>query len=356
MTSTAPRSSRRGHVDPRRPHRQVRRRHQPLSHHRDFRGNWRGVYIFNNLKSFLNVLNNVPGAVPDQFRIFYGDGAVRRRGQQIPAFFVQDSWRINRRVTLSGGLRYAAYAHADAAAAESRRCPTRPRFRSDTKEFQPRMGLAVDLTGDGKTVFRAATGLFYADTPGLLLNQAYNSSGQRERRRDLHPECGSDRRGAAGPSRVRLSLRAQYRQRGRFRLLLRSGVSRAEARRLVSSLPDFRNPRSFNYTFGLERADSTRAMSVASTGCSPIRSTWSESATTNLLPASRAATTTRCRPAAADLQHLGPSEPELSAGCSRSRARRASNYDGLTLAFNQRLSPAPAVPVERDALLESRRR
>ncbi len=49
-----------------------------------FRGNWRGVYVFNNVASFVNVLNQVPGAVADQFRVFFGNGrldgvAVRRR-------------------------------------------------------------------------------------------------------------------------------------------------------------------------------------------------------------------------------------------------------------------------------------
>ena len=39
-----------------------------------FRGNWRGVYIFNNIQSFMNVVNGVAGAAPDQFRIFFGDG------------------------------------------------------------------------------------------------------------------------------------------------------------------------------------------------------------------------------------------------------------------------------------------
>jgi len=33
------------------------------------------VYIFNTLQKFLDVINKVPNAVPDQFRIFYGDGA-----------------------------------------------------------------------------------------------------------------------------------------------------------------------------------------------------------------------------------------------------------------------------------------
>jgi len=34
-----------------------------------FRGNWRGVYIFNNIATFVANLNKVPGAAPDQFRI-----------------------------------------------------------------------------------------------------------------------------------------------------------------------------------------------------------------------------------------------------------------------------------------------
>ena len=128
-----------------------------------FRGNWRGVYIFNNITNFLN--GSQSGGAPDQFRIFYGDGNFDAVVNN-PAVFVQDSWKINRRVTLSGGLRY-----------EASIMPTPPRpnpalplsaqIPADTKEFQPRIGVAIDLTGDNKTVLRAGAGIFYAPTPAF---------------------------------------------------------------------------------------------------------------------------------------------------------------------------------------------
>src|SRR6185369_10441524 len=100
--------------------------------------------------NYLNASNKVPGATADQFRIFYGDGKYDAAVHDI-AFFGQDSWRVSRRVTISGGLRYEAYLP-----------PTPPRpnpdlpltaqVPPDKKEWQPRIGVAIDLTGDTKTV------------------------------------------------------------------------------------------------------------------------------------------------------------------------------------------------------------
>ena len=40
-------------------------------------------------------------------------------------------------------------------------------FVPQTGNFGPRMGLAYDLTGNGKTVLRLGTGLFFERLPGL---------------------------------------------------------------------------------------------------------------------------------------------------------------------------------------------
>jgi hypothetical protein len=146
-----------------------------------FRGNWRGVYIFNSNANFINNLNRVPGAAPDQFRLFFGDGAFQASVSEIAGFF-QDTWRVSPRLTITGGLRYEANLNPDPPTPNPLLPPTST-VPDDTKEWQPRAGFSFDVKGDGTTVIRASGGIFYSRTPMLLLNQAFVANG--------NPDVGS---------------------------------------------------------------------------------------------------------------------------------------------------------------------
>jgi outer membrane receptor protein involved in Fe transport len=91
-------------------------------------------------------------------------------------FFVDDQWVVSDRITLNLGLRYdlmtakygkgAVYELPETAADINN--PTVLRTRQGTgniydfKTWSPRIGIAWDLTGDGKTVLRAHVGRYYA--------------------------------------------------------------------------------------------------------------------------------------------------------------------------------------------------
>jgi len=93
-------------------------------------------------------------------------------------FFAQDSWRINRKLTLNYGLRYDVeisplFAPATAVnAAAEKALGVVEGIPRDYNNFAPRFGLAWDPTGSGKTSIRIGYGLFY-DHP--LLAIAFNS-------------------------------------------------------------------------------------------------------------------------------------------------------------------------------------
>jgi hypothetical protein len=93
-------------------------------------------------------------------------------------FFAQDSWRVNRKLTLNYGVRYDVeisplFAPATAVnAAAEKALGVVEGIPRDYNNVAPRFGLAWDPRGDGKTVIRMGYGLFY-DHP--LLAIAFNS-------------------------------------------------------------------------------------------------------------------------------------------------------------------------------------
>ena len=130
---------------------------------------------------------NLPGATAlqayglgDPTTYIQGIGNSNSPFDNIPiAFFAQDSWRMTSKFTLNYGLRYDleltplfAPATPTNAAAEQALGVTEGIPR-DYKNVAPRIGLAWDPAGNGKTVIRAGYGLFY-DHP--LLAIAFDST------------------------------------------------------------------------------------------------------------------------------------------------------------------------------------
>ena len=124
------------------------------------------------------------------------------------AFFGQDTWKINRRFTLNFGIRYdyeftqqfapspftdpltgITLSVQDVQTAQDALNVTQG-FPRDGNNWAPRLGAAWDLNGDGKTVIRAAGGIFY-DHP--LLAVSFNSNiadGSQQQQATLLPVGG----------------------------------------------------------------------------------------------------------------------------------------------------------------------
>lgn len=115
--------------------------------------------------------------------------------QQDFAIFIQDSWKPTANLTVNYGVRWEGQKESDPITPPSQvfysdfigktvtnangtfSFPSDGKIPSDMKMFQPRLGIAWDVNGDGKDVARASAGLYYARIPGLNLAGARNTNG-----------------------------------------------------------------------------------------------------------------------------------------------------------------------------------
>ncbi len=113
--------------------------------------------------------------------------------QEEPAFFIQDTWQPNSRLTVQLGLRWEAQIEPDpitpadevffsdfiGKSSLGQEFPSDGNIPSDYNMWQPRLGMAWDPFGKGQTVIRASIGLYYARIPGLTLASSRSTNGSR---------------------------------------------------------------------------------------------------------------------------------------------------------------------------------
>jgi hypothetical protein len=166
----------------------------------------RDQLFFNRYSQFQQEQSvNLPGSVPNfqsiqdlswmlvggtgiQFQAQFFNKAGTRQASDNKDFvqheydaFVQDSWKIRKNITLSYGLRYQfdgvpfetggnfsnLFQNADSFASSLTFTVVGPgnakhdMYNNDYKNFEPRIGIAWDPFGDGKTSVRAAYGIFH---------------------------------------------------------------------------------------------------------------------------------------------------------------------------------------------------
>src|SRR5262249_41381506 len=91
-------------------------------------------------------------------------------------FFVQDDWRIKPRFTINLGLRWE-YEKMPDPQIPNPNLPATSRFPSDTNNFGPRVGVAWDLTGHGRSVIRGGYGIYYGRIINSTISNAITNTG-----------------------------------------------------------------------------------------------------------------------------------------------------------------------------------
>ena len=130
-----------------------------------------GIYTFNSLAEYV-------ARRPFQYQQFAGTGTTDATMHQF-AVYLQDEWRVLPQLTISPGLRYEMALMPDylPATAPDGRIPMATSIPDAKDLIAPRLGLAWDPGANGKTVFRAAGGLFYAAPFLPIYEQAILTNG-----------------------------------------------------------------------------------------------------------------------------------------------------------------------------------
>jgi hypothetical protein len=165
--------------------------------------NARGALNFNSLADFL------AGAPASSSTILRGSTRRDTFTNNYGAF-LQDDWKITRRLTLNYGVRYEYLGiFKEEFDRLSNFVPTvglvqvgqglSDLYQPDYNNFAPRVGFAFDVTGSGKTILRGSYGLYY-DTPSqdFFLLQGFQSGGPSSPATNPLPNLGVFNSGAVG--------------------------------------------------------------------------------------------------------------------------------------------------------------
>jgi|HubBroStandDraft_6_1064221.scaffolds.fasta_scaffold00179_13 hypothetical protein len=145
-----------------------------------FNRTFRGKLEFSGLQSFL-------AGIPDDGGTQGTGDTNRNTMENSHAFYLQDSYRVNRRVTVNLGLRYdyfgiiqekhGMFNNVDPTTGDVFPVGQGRLYQPDYNNWAPRLSVAWDVTGKGKTVVRAGFGVFYdAPSQDLLLGHLPFSS------------------------------------------------------------------------------------------------------------------------------------------------------------------------------------
>lgn len=134
-----------------------------------------GVYVYSTLANWLVDFTFPTSHRYSSYQQGFGPTAFKFSTRDYN-FFFQDDIRVDSRLTLNFGLRYEFQQSPEPQIPNPLEARTN-NFPSDTNNFGPRIGFALDATADGKNVFRAGYGIYYGRLTNSSISNAITNTG-----------------------------------------------------------------------------------------------------------------------------------------------------------------------------------
>lgn len=214
----------------------------------DFLGQWR----FSSLADFLS---GIPRRLT-QTVVFEPDQIVATGAQHEMAAFIQDRVQLTRNLTLTAGFRWEGQWNPQ----PPRPNPALPQtgfIPDDLRMWQPRLGLAWDAGGKGRTILRLSAGLFNSRTPATLFHRVFTNNNLLTRDFSFDERSGACRTALTG-----IPDNCVFRGTGmiiRYPNILTgvpvlpTGIGNRVQTRAFGFQPDFRNPQTFQTSVNLDQ-------------------------------------------------------------------------------------------------------
>ncbi|MBM3814531.1 MAG: TonB-dependent receptor [Acidimicrobiia bacterium] len=144
-----------------------------------FPGNFSGSYTFN---SYADFAARRPFSFTQAFAGQNTSGPLTQPNVREYAFFVQDSWRVNDKLTLNYGVRYDLMDSKDPIVSNpdpglAALSLNTGRMNLDTNNWAGRFGFAYRMDQSGSFVVRGGYGIFYGRTPAIMTGTAHSQNG-----------------------------------------------------------------------------------------------------------------------------------------------------------------------------------
>ena len=228
-----------------------------------FKGNWRGVFVFNG--DFATAKAKLLAGRWDQYRQFGGLGGLTADeaggvsfGQKEMSFFLQDQWYISPRLTVSAGVRWENLDNPDNPVLNlndrqaNGTYALNGRIPDVNNQFSPRIG--ITYSPFSRTVVRASAGRFWSRTPALLWAQLFSSNGVRGTQLIINSSgaCPTNTLAPAWGNANDACARGVWDPVGVERIDF-TRVTTVAAPGVFAVDPDFTNPQTDRYTIGVEQ-------------------------------------------------------------------------------------------------------
>ena len=221
-------------------------------------GTWRFI-ASGSTSALTNYINGIPRRI-QQTVLLRPELAAAEGYQKEYAVFIQDKWKVSRNLTLSAGLRLEMLDNPVPPTGNPL-YPETQNIPDDWEQWQPRLGGAWDIFGDGNSVLRMSSGIYTARTPSSLFIRPFVENGVVSKFVRVDERSSGNCRTSPAATNCVLRVNPDGTTGSNFIVAYPNLLTPAQATALAEPLrqrifgfdPSFKNPRSFQASATFEQ-------------------------------------------------------------------------------------------------------